>query len=132
MRVQKVDDLIVAAHYNRNVCNTEYTLEELDKMNVDPVEDEDAKFHQNNTINDTPNEKYVVGDWFSSEVVYYSDGTVNDTPEDMGTFNVYSGNNEFLNVIVHGPFDVIPYMIWGNSPDDSTTIIDRIAMIWRN
>ena len=29
---------------------------------------------------------------------------------------------------IHGVCDVIPYVIWGNSPDDSTTIIDRILM----
>ncbi len=90
---------------------------------------EDAdKFHQNNQKDDR-NRKYVIGDWFSSEIVYYSDGTINLTPEDEGTFNVYSGDNGVLNVVVHGTVDAIPYMIWGNNNNDSTTIIDRIIMI---
>lgn len=81
-------------------------------------------------LNDERNRKYVLGEWFSSEIVFYSDGTINNTPEDRGTFNVYSGDNVFLNIVVHGSFDVVPYMIWGNSPDDTTTIIDRFIMIW--
>ena len=35
------------------------------------------------------------------------------------------------NIAIHGVFDVVPYMIWGNSYDDTTTIIDRVIMIWR-
>ena len=121
--------ILKEVHYNRNVFNkTDYSQNELGK----PVEDNAAKFHQNNTVinsnGESANKKYVIGDWFSSEVVYYSDGTINNTPEDRGTFNVYSGGNVFLNITVHGVFDVIPYMIWGNSPDDSTTMIDRIIM----
>lgn len=54
---------------------------------------------------------------------------MNNTPEDRGTFNVYSGDSVFLNVAVHGTFDVMPYIFWGNSYDDSTTIIDRVIMI---
>ena len=63
--------------------------------------------------------------------VYYSDGTINNTPEDVGTFNIYSGSKPILNFAIHGAVDVVPYMIWGNSPDDSTTIIDRLLMIGR-
>jgi hypothetical protein len=77
------------------------------------------------------NHKYVIGTWFSSEVVFYSNGDLNNTPEDMGTPNVYynSKNKEdIFNYIIHGSFDVIPYMLWGNTPKDSTTIIDRIIM----
>ena len=55
---------------------------------------------------------------------------LNDTPEDRGTFNMYYGTNLFGKIVVHGMYDVIPYMIWGNSPDDSTTIIDRIKLIF--
>ena len=46
----------------------------------------------------------------------------------MGTPNVYYGDNEMLNILVHGIFDVFPYMIWGNSRDDTTTIFDRVVM----
>ncbi len=120
--------LIKTVHYNRNKLNkTDYTPEELG----DPLPDDKSKFHQNNKKDNKSNKKYVIGEWFSSEVVYYSDGTINNTPEDEGTFNVYSGDNMILNFAVHGTFDVIPYMIWGNRPNDSTTIIDRFIMIFQ-
>ena len=106
-------------HYSRNIFNnTDYSEEELGK----PLPDEKSKFHQNNLVNNEPNRKYVKGEWFSSEIVFYSDGNINNTPEDRGTFNVYSGGNAILTVVVHGIFDVVPYMLWGNSPDDTTNI----------
>ncbi len=123
--------IIKGLHYNRNELNETYTLDELEDMEIEPEESSSSKFHQNNTVDGEENKKYVVGEWFSSEMVFFSDGTVNDTPEDMGTFNVYSGDNVALNVVIHGVFDVIPYMIWGNSEDDTTTVIDRVLMIFR-
>ena len=107
--------------------NNTYTEAELTKT-YKPEDIYHDKFHQNNQKGGGRNRKYVIGEWFSSEVVFYSDGTLNDTPEDRGTFNLYSGGNYFLNGVVHGIFDVVPYMIWGNAEDDSTTIIDRIWM----
>ena len=114
-------------HYNRNELNNTYTEDELFGI-YKPEDSDHDKFHQNNQKGGKSNRKYVIGEWFSSEVVFYSDGTLNDSPEDRGTFNVYSGDNDILNALVHGVFDVLPYMIWGNAEDDSTTIVDRIWM----
>ena len=61
----------------------------------------------------------------------FADGTINNTPEDMGTLNVYYGKNWFGKYVIHGVYDVVPYMLWGNSPDDSTTILDRIILSLR-
>ena len=125
-----ISTVIKELHYNRNVLNdTNYTEKELVEQGYIKEDTDSDKFHQNNKKNDERNRKYVIGDWFSSEIVYYSDGTINTTPEDEGTFNVYSGDNIALNIIIHVSFDVIPYMIWGNSEDDSTTLVDRIIMI---
>jgi len=121
------------AHYNRNIFNnTNYTEKDLINQGYEKEPESSDKFHQNNQKNGERNRKYVIGDWFSSEVVYYSDGIINYTPEDEGTFNIYSGDNDFLNIVVHGLFDVVPYILWGNSDEDSTNIIDRITMIWKN
>ena len=120
-------NMLRALHYNRNIINTTYTKEELDKMGQAPLGPDEDKFHQNNQRGGR-NKKYVIGDWFSSEVVLYKDGTINDTPEDMGTLNVYYGDNWFGKYVIHGIYDVVPYMIWGNSADDSTTIIERVFM----
>ena len=118
-------------HYARNVFNqTNYTESDLIEQGYTKEPASSDKFHQNNQRNNERNRKYVIGDWFSSEVVFYSDGVINNTPEDTGTFNIYSGNNPVLNILVHGTLDVVPYMLWGNSREDTTTIVDRIIMIW--
>ncbi len=73
---------------------------------------------------------------FSSETVYYSDGRINNTPEDEGTINIFdpAGKEKnlpwYINNGLHFYFDVLPYYFWGNSPDDSTTIIKRIGTGW--
>ena len=121
----------VVAHYNRNRLNKDdYSEQELQNNSYAPEKPSSDKFHQNNQIDGMRNRKYVIGTWGSSEIVYYGDGTVNNTPEDRGTFNVYSGDNGFLNVTVHGTFDVVPYIFWGNSLEDSTTIVDRVLLIF--
>lgn len=61
----------------------------------------------------------------------FSDGTINDTPKDRGTFNVYSGDWWFGKYVVHGIFDVVPYMLWGNEEADSTLIWDRLGMMFQ-
>jgi len=96
-------------------------------MGAEPLSKSEDKFHQNNQKGGR-NKKYVIGKWFSSEVVLYADGTINNTPEDRGTLNVYYGDDVVGKYVIHGYFDVFPYMLWENSPDDSTTIIDRIIM----
>ena len=114
-------------HYGRNLLNKTYTEEEWGEMGIDPVDKSEAKFHQNNQKG-KQNRKYVKKGWFSSENVFYSDGTINNTPEDRGTLNVYYGDNWFGKYLIHGWYDVLPYIIYGNSIDDSTTIRERIMM----
>ena len=120
--------VLVGIHYLRNVFNTSYAHESELGETCEPLDEKADKFHQNDQRGGR-NRKYVIGDWFSSEVVFYADGTLNNTPEDTGTFNVYYGKNGFLNFVIHGPLDVFPYMVWGNSPRDTTSIFDRWAMI---
>ena len=121
----------IGMHYSRNWLNKSYSKEEIDNMGIEKLGKTEDKFHQNHQQTDENgekkrNKKYVVGTWFSSEMVFYDDGSVNDTPEDRGTFNVYYGDNPFGKYVIHGIFDVAPYMLWGNSLDDKTTIIDRV------
>ena len=123
-------NVIKEIHYNRNILNNiNSTEKELKNAGYSAVSSNEDKLHQNNKKNGERNRKYVINEgWFSQEVVFYSDGTVNNTPEDMGTFNVYYGDNEFLNFVVHGLFDVLPYVLWGNSEDDTTMIWDRLGI----
>ena len=123
-------ELLKQVHYSRNILNNvNITEDELKKSGNQALSSNEDKLHQNNKKNGERNRKYVINEgWFSQEVVFYSDGTVNNTPEDMGTFNVYYGDNEFLNFVVHGLFDVLPYVLWGNSEDDTTMIWDRLGI----
>ena len=129
--------LLKELHYSRNVLNADnYSEQELLDQGYSSVEFSDAKFHQHNTKSGEANRKYVIpnrytGAWFSSEMVFFGDGSLNNTSEDIGTFNIYSGNNKFLKYVVHGIYDVAPYMLWGNTKDDSTTVFDRIGDVFR-
>ena len=121
----------IEMHYSRNWLNKSYSEEEINNMGIEKLGETEDKFHQNHQQTDENgekkrNKKYVVGTWFSSEMVFYDDGSVNDTPEDRGTFNVYYGDNPFGKYVIHGIFDVAPYILWGNSLNDKTTIIDRV------
>ena len=131
--------MILVLHYGRNIFNeatyvdySNYSEAQMNAAGYIKYSKIKSKFHNNNTIGAESNIKYVEKDsWFSSEVILYSNGEVNYTPEDEGTLNVYSGDNKALNIVVHGVFDVVPYMVFGNSPADSTTVVDRIAMIFK-
>jgi hypothetical protein len=58
----------------------------------------------------------------ASEVVYSHKGTLVTHHVNFGTFNFSTNTEE------HYMMDVYPYLIWGNSPYDSTTLRERL--IW--
>ncbi len=67
------------------------------------------------------NEKYyhkITG----QEVVFDKNGEIVTDPENIGTKNYGSEPKSWDHVI----YDVIPYYIWGNSPDDTTPLLRRI------
>ena len=117
-------------HYSRNKLSINISEETLINNQHEKEDEANDKFHQNNK-KEGRNRKYVIGEWFSFEIVYYSDGTINNTPEDRGTFNVYSGDHWFGKYVIHGYFDVMPYMLWGNEENDSTSIWDRLGMMFQ-
>ncbi len=130
-------------HYNRNKlvnCNlpeSYYTEQGIEKEGA-----LSSLYHQKKQ-KEGENRKYVGNgvfsffgmEFISPETVYYGDGTINDTPEDEGSVNIVSskGSNVLTfgwRISGHFVFDMLPYFVWGNSPDDSTTIIERIGMGW--
>lgn len=115
-------------HYARNMFNNPPKTEnEAKKQGYIQLPESESVFHQNNQVGGV-NKKYLSPD-AHMEAVYYADGTINDTPEDQGTYNFYYSHNKkawLQRIVGHGVYDVLPYIIWGNSPDDTTTIIDRI------
>lgn len=42
-------------------------------------------------------------------------------PVNVGTYNYHSGS-----ILGHAIEDVVPYYLWGNSPQDTTNIFERI------
>ena len=51
-----------------------------------------------------------------------NDGVVVTDPKNEATYNWF---NYSKNPILHGGFDVAPWFLWGNSPDDTTTMLER-------
>ena len=72
------------------------------------------------------NRKYIDKQDGHSEAVYTGQkgkGVLTPHPEDMGTYNFFDYRRH---PVLHFRFDVIPYMIYGNSPNDNSTFIGRI------
>ena len=106
-------------HYNRNVFNTNLPTEK--PSDNDPVwEVADAKYHQFSS-KDNNNVKYVSDD--GREIVYDEQGVVITDPRDIGTYNFCTHEE---NSVFHGMLDVLPWLVWGNSEEDTTSIIDRL------
>ena len=55
------------------------------------------------------------------------DGMIVNTPENMGTYDFVppGGSNTFI----YGVVDVIPWIMWGNSENDRTSIGERLLSI---
>ena len=60
------------------------------------------------------------------EAVYDRNENLVTDPKNMGSFNIFDPRND---PGLHTMYDVVPYIILGNSPDDKSTVIDRISRI---
>lgn len=60
------------------------------------------------------------------EVILDSNGKIVTDPRDVGTYNFCSPQDDVLG---HAFMDVIPWILYGNSPSDNTSIIDRIGIM---
>ncbi len=56
------------------------------------------------------------------EAVYDKCGNLVTDPYNMGTYNIYGPNN----AAGHFLFDMLPYYMYGNSPEDAMDYGDRI------
>ena len=63
------------------------------------------------------------------EAVFNPDGTLVTDPVNMGTYN-FNSPNELLGV-PHFVNDVLPYYVWGNSPEDPTTTWDLVKTTYK-
>ena len=81
-----------------------------------------ASYHQNNTVNDEPNRKYVSFDGHF-ELVFNGDNALQtqyNNSDDMGTYNYYDPDADGVGHAIYDvePYGLIPGMIkWGNVPN---------------
>ena len=59
------------------------------------------------------------------EAIFDANGQLVTDPANAGTYNYAPSGNGWLGDIHHVISDVIPYSIFGNSPDDPTPFLDR-------
>lgn len=114
-------DGLKKAHYSRNEKNVPapQTIDEAENMGWQ-IEDQDY-CHQF-TAPDRKNIKYVSSD--GGEQIFDSKGRVVTADEDEATYNFFHPETEpFMHLLA----DVAPWVLWGNSPEDSTTKLERIV-----
>jgi RHS repeat-associated protein len=108
-------------HFNRNQIfdNESITYERAVETWNDKVPPD---YHQQGVGNEE-NKKFVSPDGHSEAIFDYMNNPVTDALN-MPTYNRADPTS---NPIGHTILDVIPYVIWGNSPDDPTSWYHRIA-----
>jgi len=102
-------------HYDRNQNNIQFP-EEYDETFFKEWDDSvSANCHQF-SASDRDNVKYVSPDG-SYEAIYDVNNKLVTDPRDVGTYNFVSPNEDLVGHFIK---DVIPWIRYGNSPDDST------------
>src|SRR5262249_45863219 len=105
---------LVYQHYARNDMNVEPPLWYAEKHWRELYGDEMALHNMGGA---TGNRKFISPNGHC-EVVYKANGQIETNPLNMGTYNKYDPQ---LHPWLPGIFDVLPYMILGNSPEDMFT-----------
>jgi len=111
-------------HYRRN-ANNHPPKRKSDAVKKGWIKQSDAKslYHRFGP-NGAQNEKYLSPDGHQ-EAVYDGQGNLVTDPSNMGTYN-YSPPEGIVGNVGHLFEDVIPYWIWGNSPNDPTSARQRV------
>ncbi len=108
-------------HNTRNSANNPPATEtEAIQKNYQKLSDNKSVFHQQGYWAKN-NSKYISPDGHV-EGVYRPDGTLDTSPLNQGTYNYFSPNDLFA----HFTIDVVPYYIYGNGPNDPSSVWDRI------
>ena len=102
----------VNTHYNRNNYNPVFPAEYEDSYFENWDDNVSANCHQF-TSADKNNKKYVSQDGHY-EVIYDVNYNLVLDPKDVGTYNFISPNKDPLGHFIQ---DVIPWLLYGNSPD---------------
>ena len=129
-------------HYARNNNQPVGSLPQTDKEAEESTEWEmlsegQSACHQF-TAENGENTKWVSSDK-KKEAIYDSQGRLVLADEDVGTYNLcpFVSNQGPITAVKTGIGhffkDMLPWYLWGNSPNDQTTIVDRIvgSIGWR-
>ena len=111
-------------HYARNDKNPKFP-EKFDEKHFEDWDDSvSANCHQFTSKNRT-NKKYVSKDG-KQEAIYDSSGNLVTDARDVGTYNFISPIDDKLG---HAIKDVIPWILYGNTEDDSTKWWNRAGAL---
>ncbi|MCH2188406.1 DUF6531 domain-containing protein [Candidatus Gracilibacteria bacterium] len=115
-----------AEHYARNKLNIGLpeTQQEAYDMKWIYLNQSKSIYHSFGTPTFEFNKKYISPDGHREVVFDYKTGERDNSPENMGTYNYYS---PITHPKLHKEYDVDPYFEWGNTAEDSTSVIERYS-----
>lgn len=129
----KIEEKIKDVHYGRQNKNIDLPKNDADaeKKGWRKLSSKESAMHQFHKEGGVENSKWVSPDGHR-EVVFTGSGKnqhITKDSRDVGTYNYFDPNK---NPIGHTVADVIPYIILGNTTDDSTTSASRIGSSIKN
>ena len=109
-------------HYSRNKYNTPLP------QSVDEAEDWDWGIEREDYchqfgVPNIDNDKYIPAD-DGREQIFTDDRKVDNSAENRASYNFFHPEED---PILHGIVDVLPWFLYGNAPDDTTTRLERIV-----
>ena len=122
--------LTIDSHYDRIEKGKEFEFEDNyfkyteDVLKDNYITDVPANCHQFSAENYGDHIKIMTADGRYEEIYNKNTGDLITDPRDIGTYNYC---HPITNPIGHFFADVLPWILWGNSEDDSTNIFERVG-----
>jgi RHS repeat-associated protein len=117
-------------HWTRHEYNDVQSRSDLVNDGISPLPKSKSIFHQLDGA--TGNEKFVWGQDNQFEGVFDKNGCTVTDPLNMGTYNYFNPTGSTFEQAMHGLVDVVPYMLFGNTPYDAVTgFDDRFGVLFK-
>ncbi len=108
-------------HYSRNRYNNPLP-QSIDEAKTWGWDIEEADYCHQFGVPNISNVKYVPSE-DGREQIFVSNDVVENSPKNIATHNFFHPQKH---PILHGAFDVVPWVRYGNTPDDATKLYERI------